>query len=62
MTQIEMFAEPKAQAPVRVPDITVVSREFADMIYDDYGQISRDALQFRIELYTRAALAQFSVQ
>jgi hypothetical protein len=62
MTQIEMFAEPEARYPVRAPDITVVSREFADRIYDDYGQITRDALQFRIELYTRAALAQFGVQ
>lgn len=58
MLQNTLFSE-----PVRAPaDIPMAAREFADKLYDWDGQLTRDALSFRIELYTREVLAQFGVK
>ncbi len=64
--QTELFAEPEvktslSQAKASLPDISVLSRNFADNLYDYDGQVTRDGLSFRVELYTRTVLAQFGI-
>jgi hypothetical protein len=58
--QAELFNhKPVERAPF---DASVASKEFAYTLYDFDGQLTRDALCLRVELYTREILAQVGVR